>query len=58
MKKKGKKTLPIREVDTLPEIAVLNEVILNKNNGCFYLGVENNKKEVKGNGSRVEEARI
>lgn len=52
MAKKAKK-LPIREVDTLPKDAVLNEVILNKGDGCFYMGVE--IKEVK-DGSRMEKA--
>ena len=45
--KKQPKVLPIRQVDELPKIAVLNEVILNKSDGYFYLGVETGKKEKK-----------
>lgn len=55
---KGKeKILPVREVDRLPEVAILNEVILNKADGCFYLGVENGKG-VKEHGGSVEKTSI
>jgi len=54
--KKVKKSPPIREVESLPKVAVLNEVILNKSDGCFYMGVET--KEKKKHGSRVEKASI
>ena len=50
-----KKKPPIREVDELPEEAVLNEVILNKADGYFYMGIET--KEAK-NGSIMEETSI
>lgn len=44
MAKKIKKAPAIREVTKLPEEAVLNEVILNKADGCFYMGVEEKEK--------------
>ena len=50
-----KKKPPIREVAALPEEVVLNEVILNKGDGFFYLGVET--KEVQ-HGSSVEETSV
>jgi len=56
MDKKAKKALPVREVDKLPKIAVLNEVIFNKGDGYFYMGVET--KEVKKHGSRMEKASV
>ena len=46
---------PIREVDELPEEAILNEVILNKGDGFFYLGIEIKEKE---NGSCMEETSV
>lgn len=57
MVKKPKK-VPIRRVDTLPEDTVLNEVIFNRGDGCFYLGVENNKVEVKKDGNNLEETGV
>ncbi|KKL62821.1 hypothetical protein LCGC14_2181330 [marine sediment metagenome] len=51
-----KKKPPIREVDKLPEEAVLNEVILNKADGYFYMGIET--KEDKEHGSSMEETSI
>ncbi len=45
----------IREVDTLPEEAVLNEVILNKSDGYFYIGMETKEAQ---HGSSVEETSI
>lgn len=54
---KDNKKPPIRRVAKLPKVAVLDEVIFNKGDGCFYLGVET-KKEVKKHGSRMEEAGI
>lgn len=50
-----KKKPPIREVNKLPKVAVLNEVILNKADGYFYMGIET--KEDK-NGSSMEETSI
>ena len=47
---------PIREVDTLPEEVVLNEVILNKGDGFFYLGIET--KEDKEHGCCLEETSV
>ncbi len=46
---------PIRQVDTLPDEAILNEVILNIGDGYFYMGIE--VKE-KNNGSSLEETSI
>ncbi len=46
---------PIRQVDTLPDEAILNEVILNREDGYFYMGLE--VKE-KNNGCSVEKTRI
>lgn len=46
-----------REVATLPKVAVLNEVIFNKSDGFFYMGVET-KKGGKKDGSRMEKASI
>ena len=46
---------PIRQVDKLPEEVILNEVILNKSDGYFYMGIET--KEEK-NGSRMEKTSI
>lgn len=57
MAKKPKK-VPIRQVDKLPKVAVLDEVIFNKGDGCFYLGVENKKKEEKKDGCNVEETSV
>lgn len=51
------KKAPMREVDTLPEVAVANEVIFNKSNGCFYIGMENNKKEEEY-GNNLEETSL
>ncbi len=50
-----KKKPPIRKVDKLPEEAVLNEVILNKADGYFYMGIES--KEGK-DGSRMEKTSL
>lgn len=52
-----KKVPPIREVDELPEEAVLDEVILNKADGYFYMGIET-KKEVRKDGSSVEKTSL
>ena len=52
-----KKVPPIREVSKLPKVAVLNEVIFNRKDGFFYMGVENGKG-VKEHGSSLEEAGI
>ncbi len=46
---------PIREVDGLPEEAVLNEVILNKADGFFYMGIETKEE---ANGSSMEKTGI
>ncbi len=51
-----KKKPPIRKVNKLPKVAVLNEVILNKADGYFYMGIET--KEDKEHGSSVEETSI
>lgn len=58
--KKTKKKSSVREVDKLPRVAVLNEVIFNKGDGYFYLGVEtkNKGKEVKKHGRRMEKTSI
>ncbi len=50
-----KKKPAIREVETLPEEAVLNEVILNKSDGFFYLGIEVKEKK---HGSCMEETSV
>lgn len=49
---------PIREVEELPEVAILNEVIFNKKDKTFYLGVDDNKKGVKKHGSHMESPSI
>ena len=46
---------PIRKVDKLPEEAVLNEVILNKADGYFYMGIETKEEE---HGSSMEKTSI
>lgn len=51
-----KEVPPIREVDKLPRVAVLNEVILNKADGYFYMGIETQKEEK--NGGSLEETSI
>ncbi len=51
----------IREVTELPEVAILDELILNKTDGCFYLGVEDGKKTKKGvrkHGSNLEKTGV
>ena len=50
-----KKKPPIREVDTLPEEAILNEVILNKGDGFFYMGIEIKEE---ADGSCMEETSV
>lgn len=57
MAKKVKKPLSIRQVDTLPRVAVLNEVVLNKADGYFYMGVDV-KREGKKHGSRMEKTSV
>lgn len=47
----------IREVEKLPEIPVLDELIFNKSDGYFYLGVENGKG-VKKHGSSMEKTSV
>ena len=44
---KNSKKPPMRRVAKLPKVAVLDEVIFNKADGYFYLGVETKKKEKK-----------
>ena len=52
-----KKKPPIREVVKLPKVAILNEVIFNKSDKCFYMGVET-KTGVRKHGSRVEKTGV
>lgn len=47
--------LKYREVEKLPDEAIEDEIILNKEDGCFYMGI--NIGEVK-NGSRMEETSV
>jgi len=57
----SKKRLPIREVDTLPEDATKNEVVLLKSDESFYVAVKTSKgvrtimKKEVGNGDNLEE---
>ncbi len=46
---------PIREVGELPKEAVLNEVILNKADGFFYMGIEIKEE---ADGSCMEETSV
>ena len=39
------KKVPYKVVDKLPDVAVKNEVVLNKADGFFYIGEENNKED-------------
>ena len=55
MAKKAEK--PIRKVARLPKKAVLNEVIYNKADGFFYMGIDT-KKEALGYGSSVEKTGV
>ena len=57
-----KKAKLIREVDALPEDAIENEVIFNKDDEGFYIGVKTSKgtitimkKEVVKDGDNLEE---
>lgn len=52
-----KKISPIREVETLPEVAVLNEIVRNKADGFLYMGMEF-KEGVKENGSSLEKTSV
>ena len=45
----------IRQVDKLPEEVILNEVILNKSDGYFYMGIETKEENY---GSRMEKTSI
>lgn len=54
---KNNKKPSVREVTALPKVAVLNEVIFNKSDGFFYMGVET-KKGGKKHGGRMEKASI
>ncbi len=49
-------SIALREVETLPEEAIEGEVILNKSDGCFYMGVNTEKEETDG--SNVEETSV
>lgn len=44
---KKPKPVPVKIVDELPKVAVLDQVIFNKADGFFYLGIETNEKKVK-----------
>lgn len=48
-------SITIREVETLPEKVIEGEVILNKSDGCFYMGVK--EKEVN-DGRCLEETSV
>ena len=52
-----KEVPPIRKVAKLPKVAVLNEVIYNKADGYFYMGV-NTEKEAIGYGNYLEKTSI
>lgn len=55
---KGKpKTIPVREVETLPEVARENELIYNKSDESFYIGIDTGKEE-KTNGNNVEKTSV
>jgi len=60
----SKKRLPIREVDTLPEDAAENEVVLLKSDESFYVAVKTSKgirtimKKEVGNGDNLEETSL
>ena len=48
---------PIRKVSKLPKKAVENEIIYNKSDGYFYMGVDT-EKEVIGYGNHLEKTSI
>jgi hypothetical protein len=52
MKIQERKPTPIREVRKLPKRAVIGEVIRNKADGFYYIGIRT--QEGKQNGSDVE----
>ena len=54
---KRKELPPIRKVSRLPKKAVENEVIYNKTDGFFYMGVDT-EKEAIGYGNRVEKTSV
>ena len=57
MTKKVKEKEPIRKVAKLPKKAVLNEVIYNKADGFFYMGIDT-EKEAIGYGSSLEKTSV
>ena len=54
---KKPKPVSVKTVDKLPKIAVLDQVIFNKADGFFYLGIETNEEKAK-NGNNLEKTSI
>jgi len=47
--KEEAKSIPVRVVNTLPKKAVKDEVLFNKKDKCFYLGIDTEKEGTNGN---------
>lgn len=49
-------SIPIKEVEELPEVANEKELIFNKADGSFYIGMETGKE--KKNGDNLEKTSV